>query len=128
MHLAEPDTSLCRQIYALETGLGPLKCNEKGYGSRFSGYLAFYSHVRWSFSKRQSMLAYSGFLEKNGDSSTFPHFRPAIFFPRGLRGRFAALRTLVFLPPQIISKAGKIRAVLRTTGLPRPKASLDRPS
>jgi hypothetical protein len=81
MHLAEPDTSLCRQIYALETGLGPLKCNEKGYGSRFSGYLAFYSHVRWSFSKRQSMLAYSGFLEKNGDSSTFPHFRPAIFFP-----------------------------------------------
>lgn len=35
----------------------------------------------YDFQKCQSMLAYSGFLEKNGDSSTFPYVRPAIFFP-----------------------------------------------
>lgn len=33
------------------------------------------------FQKSQSILVYSGYLEKNGDSSTFPHVAPAIFFP-----------------------------------------------
>lgn len=84
MHLIEPATSHCRQIYALETGLGPLKCNEKGYGSRSKVYLAILTMFISDFQKRQSMLAYSGFLEKNGDSSIPPSFQARHFFPRAV--------------------------------------------